>query len=159
LFELLQGFVQAVDLANPPLRLLFVGRSAITEELEDALGAPPPMVEVSYDRNSDDIKRFIDVRVAKSPKLRRLPKRIQEEIINKLNANGFFLWVTLMLTEIELKSDRPDQIKKALENLPKSLEEALWRIVCRYQETLEDYQIEDLNVTALLSTESKHMLI
>jgi hypothetical protein len=61
-------------------------------------------------------------------------------------ANEFFLWVTLMLGEVKSK-DRLDQSKETLNNLLKGLINMLRQIVARFSETLEQSQIDGLNVS------------
>jgi len=147
-FGLLKSFRHADDgPRRQNIHILLVGRPNITEELEDVLGTLPPMIEVNPSKNSADIKRYIKDTVARSPKLQRRPKALREEIVEKLSAgaNGFFLWATLMLKEVQSK-DRPDQIRKTLNNLPKGLTNTLQRVVARFSETLDQDQIDDLNV-------------
>ena len=147
-FGLLKSFRHADDgPRRQNIHVLLVGRPNITEELEDVLGTLPPMIEVNPSKNSADIKRYIEDTVARSPKLQRRPKALREEIVEKLSAgaNGFFLWATLMLKEVQSK-DRPDQIRKTLNNLPKGLTNTLQRVVARFSETLDQDQIDDLNV-------------
>jgi len=139
------------------LHVILVGRPEIIDELKDALGSLPPKIEINTAKNSNDIRRYIENTVMQSNLIRRRPKSLREEIIEKLSsgANGFFLWASLMLQEIE-RASRPDVIRKTLNNLPKGLTEALRQVVTRYSETLQTEDIDDLNVRFPLCQTDEH---
>lgn len=105
-------------------------------------------MELSPSKSSKDIEKYIHETVRKSLKLRRRPKKLRDEIVSKLNAgaNGFFLWAKLMLKELEMK-DREDQMRAALNNLPRGLKNTLQQIVIRLSVTLDKDKVEDLNVS------------
>jgi hypothetical protein len=146
-FELLKSLEQNKG-GGSNIQILLVGRPHVSEELEDVLGALPPNMELSPSKSSKDIEKYIHQTVRKSSKLRRRPKKLRDEIVSKLNAgaNGFFLWAKLMLKELEMK-DREDQMRAALNNLPKGLKNTLQQIVVRLSVTLDKDKVEDLNVS------------
>ena len=129
---------------------MLVGRSNITEELEAAMEMLLPMIEVSSSKKSADIKRYIQNFVDYCAKPKRHSASLRKEIVEKLSvgANGFLLWATLMLKEVQSKN-RPDQIRKTLNNLPKGLTNTLPQLVARFSRTLDEDQIDDLNVMCL----------
>src|SRR5215469_7836926 len=139
------------------LQGILVGRPEIIDELNDALESLPPKIEINTAKNSNDIRRYIENTVMQSNLIRRRPKPLREEIIEKLSAgaNGFFFWASLMLQEIE-RASRPDVIRKTLNNLPKGLTEALRQVVTRYSETMQTEDIDDLNVRFPLCQTDEH---
>ncbi|KAI9703104.1 MAG: hypothetical protein M1820_005976 [Bogoriella megaspora] len=128
------------------LLIIATGRPEIIPEFENTLGFIPPKLDIDSLKNSKDIKRYIENTVAQSRSIRRRPKALRDEIVDKLTkgANGFFLWASLMLQEIE-KAPRPDVIKRILNHPPKTLTGLLQDTVKRYSETLQPEEIEDLN--------------
>ena len=129
------------------LQILLMSRPEVAEQLEDGLGILPTRLEISSTKNGQDIERYICERVKRSPKLRRRPESIQNEIITKLssNANGLFLWAKLMLKEIQTE-DRIDGIRRTLNNLPRDLTSTLQQITRRLTQTLKPHQLDDLKV-------------
>ena len=153
-FEMLKSLTsqnQSSRIQN--VHVMLVGRSNITEELETAMEILPPMIEVNSSKNSADIEHYIQNFVNHSAKLKRRPISLRKEIVEKLSAgaNGFFLWATLMLKEVQSK-DRPDQIRKTLNNLPNGLTNTLRQVVARFSRTLDEDQIDDLNVKVHFSS-------
>jgi hypothetical protein len=145
--KLMSALYPSENKTHSKLQVILVGRPEIIEELDDALGFLPPKIEINPAKNSNDIRRYIENTVMQSKLIRRRPKALRDEIVEKLSAgaNGFFLWASLMLQEIE-KASRSDVIRKTLNNLPKGLTEALRQVVTRYSETMETEEIDDLNV-------------
>jgi NACHT domain len=145
--KLVSALYPSENKTHSKLQVILVGRPEIIEELDAALGFLPPKIEINPAKNSNDIRRYIENTVIQSKLIRRRPKALRDEIIEKLSAgaNGFFLWASLMLQEIE-KASRLDVIRKTLNNLPKGLTEALRQVVTRYSETMEAEEIDDLNV-------------
>jgi hypothetical protein len=145
--KLLSALYSTENDTGSKLQVILVGRPEIIEELDEALGFLPPKLEINPAKNSSDIRLYIENTVVQSKLLQRRPKALQDEIVEKLSAgaNGFFLWASLMLQEIE-KASRSDVIRRTLNSLPKGLTEALRQVVTRYSETMEAEDIDDLNV-------------
>ena len=129
------------------LRVIMTGRPEVIDEIESAVSFVPPKIEINPSKNSSDIKRYVEKAVIQSKSIRRLPKTLRGEIVEKLSkdADGFFLWASLMLQEIE-KASRVDVIKRILSNPPRGLTQVLRRVIYHYSQTLEPEEIEDLNV-------------
>ncbi|KAI9833813.1 MAG: hypothetical protein M1826_006336 [Phylliscum demangeonii] len=126
----------------PAMQTLLVGRLDLTKNIEEIMGRQVPMIEVSARKNSEDINNYI----ASSIKRWKLSDALRQEIITKLRegADGMFLWVNLMITEISTKR-RPDSIRQALNQMPKGLSAMIFHVLERLSSTLEPEAIEDLN--------------
>lgn len=88
---------------------------------------------------SDDIKVYVNFRVAASRILS--DKRIRSRIVTRVNARsrGMFLWVRLVLDELE-SSVTINQVEYALSSLPEGLPEVYKRILRRLQTSLQRHQ-------------------
>lgn len=104
-------------------------------ELVDAFGVVPSLA-MGADDLRDDIKAYLEYQVSKSAILSDL--RVRSRIIRILNtrSKGMFLWVSLMLKELESRST-VDEIESALASLPDGLSEVYERILVRLHRTLK----------------------
>jgi hypothetical protein len=131
------------------ISILLVGRPEIVEEIQDETDSPAPEIKINPSKNSADIGHFIEESI-KNSKLKTRSKALREEIQQKLTtgANGFFLWASLMLTEIEKNAKkRSDKaIRAILNQLPKDLSAALRQIVRGYAK-LDKEDIDNINVS------------
>ena len=84
----------------------------------------------------DDIKAYLEYQVSQSSMLS--DPRVRSRIIRILNirSKGMFLWVTLMLKELESRSTI-DEIESTLSSLPDGLNEVYERILTRLHNTLK----------------------
>ena len=120
LLKMMSALYPSESEKHSKLQVILVGRSEIIEGLDAAFGFLPPKIEISPAKNSNDIRRYIENTVMQSKVIQRRPKALRDEIVEKLSAgaNGFFLWASLMLQQIE-KASRSDVIRRTLNNLPK----------------------------------------
>ncbi|KAK6514720.1 hypothetical protein TWF281_004916 [Arthrobotrys megalospora] len=130
------------------ISILFVGRPDVAWNIEEVFYEHPvPVIDVGARKNNQDIRKFLLHRLKKYKNLVRM-KKIQSEITEKLidGANGMFLWIDLMLKELSTK-DRESAVRKALDNMPKTLGDLYRRMLNRVSETLADEpdQAQDLN--------------
>ena len=104
-------------------------------ELVDAFKAVPSL-GIGADDLRDDIKVYLEYQVSKSAILSDL--RVRSRIIRILNirSKGMFLWVALMVKELESRST-VDEIESALATLPDGLSEVYERILLRLHNTLK----------------------
>ncbi|KAI9829183.1 MAG: hypothetical protein M1826_005778 [Phylliscum demangeonii] len=130
----------------PAMQTLLVGRLDLNKNIEEIMERQVPMIEVSARKNSEDIDNYIASSIKKSVTLRKVSEALRQEIITKLRegADGMFLWVNLMITEIATKR-RPDSIRQALNQMPKGLSAMIFHVLERLSSTLEPEAIEDLN--------------
>ncbi|KAI9776530.1 MAG: hypothetical protein M1839_009511 [Geoglossum umbratile] len=77
-----------------------------------------------------DIYLFIRKRIAETPKMRRWPKSLKEDTQKKLmdGAQGMFRWVDCQLDPL-LKCSTQNDVEKALQTLPKTLEDTYDRML------------------------------
>ncbi|KAI9812372.1 MAG: hypothetical protein M1826_002839 [Phylliscum demangeonii] len=134
----------------PAIKTLLVGRLDLTQDIEGILERAVPMIEISARKNSMDIDSYIASGIKKSATVRKVPEPLRQEIIYKLRegADGMFLWVNLMITEISNKR-RLDSIRQALEQMPEGLSAMILHILQRLSTELEPEAREEL--TTLLS--------
>ncbi|KAF8540637.1 hypothetical protein BDD12DRAFT_880276 [Trichophaea hybrida] len=99
-----------------------------------------PTIQVSSQKNSQDIAQYINYKYDHTPKIPKL-KAVKQKVFNALleNADGMFLWVDLMFAELSYRS-QPKQILQALETLPKGLLGLYQRIFTRIE---KDVTIDD----------------
>ncbi|KAK6354148.1 hypothetical protein TWF730_008564 [Orbilia blumenaviensis] len=151
----LESFLEPlIKVLEPPssgvskISVLLVGRPDVAWKMEEVFYEHlVPVIDVDARKNSQDIRKFLLHRLTKYKNLVRM-KAIQSEITDKLIAggNGMFLWVDLMLKELSTK-DRESTVRKALDNMPKTLEELYRRMLTRVSEALADEpeQAQDFN--------------
>ena len=133
------------------IQLVMVGRPHLFDAISDALqNGVVPTIDVNAAKNSEDIRNYIQVSIRKSRVLRRVSKKLQEEVSKSLfqGAHGMFLWVDLMMRELNGKS-RESVIREALIKAPKGLTEMIQHVLEGLSESLsrEDAKedAEDLN--------------
>ncbi|KAL8993437.1 MAG: hypothetical protein Q9169_006341 [Polycauliona sp. 2 TL-2023] len=119
-------------------------------------------VRVGGDAVNSDILTYISQRLRDDQKLKRWKdeSNVQEEIRRRLmeKADGMFRWTVCQLEALQ-NCTRPPAVRKALNNLPKSLDETYSRILCGIPEEYADeaftmlrwlsYSIEPLSVYEL----------
>ncbi|GAD97888.1 ankyrin repeat protein [Paecilomyces variotii No. 5] len=102
-------------------------------QIEDGI-LPLTDISVSLDNPGvdSDIQKLVNHVLAADPKLKRRPTALKEEIRKALveGANGMFRWVSCQL-DILKTCLSPSAVHKALQSLPKDLDETYERILCR----------------------------
>lgn len=128
------------------IQLVMVGRPHLSDAISDALGAEVPTIHVTGVKNSEDIVSYIQSSIRKSRVLKRVSKRLQEDVVETLSsqANGMFLWVDLMIRELNTKSREP-AIRDALKRAPRGLTEMLQHVLEGFSESLPEEDAADLN--------------
>ena len=125
---------------------MLVGRPHIIDDIGDALAGDVPVIHVTWEKNSEDIVHYIRSSIRKSRVLKRISLNLQNEIVETLSngANGMFMWVDLMLRELNSKS-RENAIRESLKLAPRGLVEMLRHVLQRFSVTLKDEEPGDLN--------------
>jgi hypothetical protein len=101
--EMMNDSVEEADSKSAPrIQFLFVSRPDI--DLQDQI-QQVSRIDMSARQNRRDIDSYINSRLKRAKKLRKLTNDQQQEIAQKLseNADGLFLWVSLMIEEISNK--------------------------------------------------------
>ena len=95
-----------------------------------------PSVAIGAEDLQDDIKAYLEYQVSQSSMLS--DPRVRSRIVRILSvrSKGMFLWVALMLKELESRSTI-DEIESALSSLPDGLNEVYERILIRLHNTLK----------------------
>lgn len=107
---------------------------------------------LSVRNNAADIANFIDdelERLIKSNRLRLTDPTLVLEIADALleGAQGMFLWVALQISDLCQQENQTDaDIRRALKNLPKDLNETFSRILRNATENSKGYQNQVLKV-------------
>ncbi|KAI9653323.1 MAG: hypothetical protein M1821_007647 [Bathelium mastoideum] len=129
------------------IQLAMLGRPHLIDDILEQLDIEQlPTIDVTESKNSEDILSYVKNSVSKSRILRRVSKKLQEEVIETLstNAKGMFLWVDLMLQELATKSWE-SAIKDALKKAPKGLSQIIQHLLESFSESLPEEDVEDLN--------------
>ena len=128
------------------LQVVMLGRPQVIEEIAAELGDEVSTIQVDSTKNGDDIAQYVELSIKKSPKLKRLPTSLKDEIRMTLSskAGGMFMWVKLMLVELNQKS-RPSAVKEALNSAPRGLRKMLQHVLEGFSNSLNDEDAADLN--------------
>lgn len=148
LVEELQDSAADSDESPSRIKLLLVtrpdGELSMRLDDEDSSTKDIPVIEIRPEDNQEDINNFI------SSKLQRLTNLNDEDrqyIVDTLrnNADGMFRYISLTIDEI-LHKRMPQEMRNAVDRLPKGLDEAFLRILKRYSAILDEDAIIDLNI-------------
>ena len=105
------------------------------------------MIPIQSDLVDNDISSYIHERLQKDKGLKRWQNkpRLQEEIKKKLTekADGMFRWAVCQLDVLQ-NCLNLSSLRKALESLPKTLDETYSRILCNIPEDQSEYAIKSL---------------
>ena len=114
------------------IKVIFTGRE---QDLISELNGLP-MIKISPEDVADDIENYINYQVSERPTLS--DRRVRPRIIRILNARskGMFLWVALMIKELESLSSI-DEIDEALSSIPEDLPGVYERILKRLHSKLK----------------------
>jgi hypothetical protein len=136
--------------AQSHIQVLLIGRPDLRNDTVFVWDKPIIYIEVSARKTKGDILAYIKSSVGRVRALKQAREpldsrlKLRKDIINKLSdgANGMFLWVNLMLDEIEDMS-RPSDINDALNNAPRSLTKMIRHIFERLEEDLRGFRKDD----------------
>ncbi|KAJ5584341.1 Tetratricopeptide-like helical [Penicillium hispanicum] len=131
------------------IHLLMLGRPQIAEEINDLIEMlKVPTIHVSEVNNFQDIVHYVETSIARSIYLRKLPKDLRSEIVQKVStgAQGMFFWAGLMLQEL-LRIRSLGGIRKALNIAPKGLSKMIRHVLRGLSENLQHdpEHADDLN--------------
>ena len=129
------------------LQLALVGRPHLSDDIADALeNDSVPTISIDGSKNSGDITNYIQSSIRRSRTLKKVSKELQIVITKTLTerANGLFLWVDLMIRELNHKN-RESTIREALEKAPKGLDDMIRHVLERISESLSLEDAQDLN--------------
>ncbi|KAL3475111.1 hypothetical protein BJX99DRAFT_259727 [Aspergillus californicus] len=141
----------ASDIVQDPvksrLKVFLLGRPDIYDDLVEAFEQPVPTIHVNANKNIGDITTYIKKGIRKSRQMSRIPKTqrltIQEALISK--AEGMFLWVDLMLTELNGKT-RAGSMLESLHKAPKGLDAMIRHVLETFSSRLNEEEAIDLNI-------------
>jgi tetratricopeptide (TPR) repeat protein len=115
--------------------------------LVEAFEQPVPTIHVNVNKNIGDITIYVEKRIRSSRSMSRIPKTqrpiIEETLIEK--AEGMFLWVDLMLTELNGKT-RASSMLESLHKAPKGLDAMLSHTLKTLSSRLNEEQAIELNI-------------
>ncbi|KAL2826567.1 hypothetical protein BJY01DRAFT_255953 [Aspergillus pseudoustus] len=135
------------DSAMSSLKIVLLGRPDIHDDLLEALEQPIPTIHVNAKKNIGDITTYVRNAMRKSRQISRVPKPqrllIENDLITK--AEGMFLWVDLMLTDLGGKT-RAGSMLESLQKAPKGLDPMLRHVLETFSARLNDEEIIDLNI-------------
>ena len=114
------------------IRVIFTGRQQDLISELDGL----PFLKIGPEDVADDIKAYVSYQISERPMLS--DPRVRPRIIRILNARskGMFLWVVLMIKELESLSTI-DEIDEALSSIPEDLPGLYERILKRLHSNLK----------------------
>lgn len=113
----------------------------------EAFEQPVPTIHVNANKNIGDITTYVKKGIRKSRQMSRIPKTqrltIEEALISK--AEGMFLWVDLMLTELNGKT-KAGSMLESLHKAPKGLDAMLRHVLETFSSRLNEEEAIDLNI-------------
>ncbi|KAF1951136.1 hypothetical protein CC80DRAFT_386702, partial [Byssothecium circinans] len=148
--------LDAVDESNPRDDLLSVIVDLVTEEglakirllatsrdyrdIESSLRPVAVSIPMSNPIVDADIRQYVRVVLQENRRLRRWPDGLKEEILEALvhGSKGMFRWAVCQIDILQRKR-REDEIRKALKELPETLDETYERILLEIPR--EDWQV------------------
>lgn len=129
------------------IQIALVGRPHLRDQLHQNLELDDvPTIYVGPEKNSADIDDYIKASVRKSMILRKVSNKLRQDIIQTLSARaeGMFLWVNLMIQELEkLRSEA--SMRNSLKDAPKGLKETMRHVLSSYSENFPAEELEFLN--------------
>ncbi|RFU33903.1 hypothetical protein B7463_g2403, partial [Scytalidium lignicola] len=148
LVEELQESVVDGDEDAPRIKLLLVSRpdgelSMLLDD-EDSTTKDIPLIEILPEDNQEDIDNFIQSKLARLTNLKGDDRQYIVDTLRK-NADGMFRYISLTIDEI-LHKRMPQEMRNAVDRLPKGLDEAFHRILQRFSTILDEDAIIDLNI-------------
>ncbi|CEJ61519.1 hypothetical protein PMG11_10050 [Penicillium brasilianum] len=135
------------DPVKPRLKAVLLGRPDIYNDLVEAFEQPVPTIHIIANKNIGDITTYVKKGIRKSRQMSRIPKtlrlKIEETLISK--AEGMFLWVDLMLTELNGKT-KAGSMLESLHKAPKGLDAMLRHVLETFSTRLSEEEAIDLNI-------------
>jgi hypothetical protein len=138
------------------ISILLVGRPEIAFQLTQTLGEIPPEVRVSATTNNSDISLFVDESLPKLPHYKQISQALRNDIRQTLisKAGGMFLWVQLMLKELQ-PYYKSKNIRPILTQAPASISDMIHSILARLDRTLKGDDLFDFNELLVWTTWAK----
>ena len=135
--EFMTRITRLVDTC-PNLRILLLGRPHV---LQDQLESPTiRTIDLTSTLLHQDIEAFIHHQISKSSILSSPELREAIHVALKDNSDGMFLWVKLMIDELQRSTSRFEVIER-LHDLPLGLESAYRLAFLRISKTLDKYEL------------------
>ncbi|KAK4553330.1 hypothetical protein LTR86_009630 [Recurvomyces mirabilis] len=152
--EWLERMVQAV----PTLKIFMTSRQV--HDIEVTAGALDAIsLSITAALANADIKAYVQAELSRHPRLRQMDDRLKAKVLETFEqkADGMFRWAFCQLEELKrLKGMRPRWVEKALECLPKSLDETYERMLVQINEI---YQPEALRALRWLSFQMRPLTL
>ena len=135
----------------PDLRMLLLGRPHVFRAHSG--NSPFVTIEITSAMLSQDIEALINDEVAKSDilSLPEFRKNVYEILKDK--SDGMFLWVRLMVDDLN-KSSSKSEFSERLQNLPCGLEKAYQILLLHLSERLDKYELRLAQTTLAFTTTS-----
>ena len=138
------------------LNVLLVGRPEMALQLTQTFGEIPPEIRVSAATNDSDIGLFVNESLPKLPHYKQISPSLRNDIrqtlINK--AGGMFLWVQLMLKELQ-PYYKSKNIRPLLTQAPASISDMIHSILARFSRMLKGDDLFDFNELLVWTTWAK----
>jgi hypothetical protein len=127
------------------VQVLIIERESVEQPLRNILGVEVPMIKVDSAKNDDDIRRYVTKVVDENRRWHGV-RGLREEIIDSVtkNAQGTFYLADYKLKDLKEKR-RAEDIRAALKKNPKNLPDAIRSDLQRLGESLEKWEIDELN--------------
>jgi len=132
------NFLAELRLAQSRIHILVTSRQEESiAKMINGMPADKPFVSIQVSiQNSkvdDDIRQYLENCMTTDFKFKTWEKSLQGKVIDHLaqRANGVFRWVGCQLIILRTKLPRPKDIEKALNQLPKNLDETYKRMLSR----------------------------
>jgi hypothetical protein len=138
------------------LSVMLVGRPEMALQLTPTLGEIPPEIRVSATTNNNDITLFVNESLPKLPHYKQIPQSLRNDIRQTLisKAGGMFLWVQLMLKELQ-PYYKSKNIRPILTQAPASISDMIHSILARFDRTLKGDDLFDFNELLVWTTWAK----
>lgn len=138
------------------LSIMLVGRPEMALHLTPTFGEIPPEIRVSATTNNSDIALFVNESLPKLPHYKQISQPLRNEIRQTLinNAGGMFLWVQLMLKELQ-PYYKSKNIRPILTQAPASISDMIHSILARLNRTLKGDDLFDFNELLVWATWAK----
>jgi len=148
------------DINTSRLSFAIFGRPEILEDFH--IERSRRVVQISANKNSEDIERFVTANIRKIEIFRKLnrnqglplARKIKTIILSK--SDGMFLWARLVMEQL-YKRERVSDIEHVLESVPRDLDKMIYHVFARLASD-EDGNYDDLNRILLWVTYAQRPL-
>jgi hypothetical protein len=136
--------------------VMLVGRPEMALQLTQTFGELPPEIRVSATTNNSDIGLFVNESLPKLPHYKQISQSLRNDIRQTLikKAGGMFLWVQLMLKELQ-PYYKSKNIRPILTQAPASISDMIHSILARFNRTLKGDDLFDFNELLVWTTWAK----